>query len=86
MSEIDRRRRDFVRSLAEYLVGNQVERSIELSMHTRQAIQWAHIRSLTPLLGYPTVDEAEDTLREFLMLEKLHRPASEDEMEDHDAR
>jgi hypothetical protein len=56
----------FVRELAEYLVADQAMRSIELSMQKPEALQWARLRNATPLSGYPTVEEAERLLTEFL--------------------
>lgn len=59
-------RQRFIRVLAEYLVGNQVEQSIRLQMGKQSAKEWAALRSATPLFGYPTVDEAFSKLCEFL--------------------
>ena len=56
----------FIRKLAEYLVGDQVYKSILLEMGTSEARQWAELRGATPLGGYPTVEEAEDQLAKFL--------------------
>lgn len=61
----DRRaRRDgFIRALARYLVGNQVQMSVLLQMGKAEAVLWSQMRGQTPLVGYPTVEEAERTLR-----------------------
>lgn len=56
----------FVRALAEYLGGtNQAHMSIGLQMGRPEARMWADIRTNTPLSGYPTVDEAEESLIKF---------------------
>lgn len=57
---------EFVRALAEYLVGSQVEMSVKLQLGRPEAKIWAKLRSSTPLFGYPTVDEAEKTLAAWL--------------------
>lgn len=56
----------FIYKLAEYLVSDQAMKSIELQMRKPSAIKWAELRGATPLFGYPTVDEAVDTLTKFL--------------------
>jgi len=56
----------FIRRLAEYLVVDQARKSMELEAGNRWAKEWAMARSPVPLFGYPTVDEAEKTLTEFL--------------------
>lgn len=63
MSEAKHR---FIRALAEFLVATQARKSIELEMGKKSAMEWGTLRSATPLMGYPTVDEAEVTLTEFL--------------------
>ncbi len=60
------RKKEFIRKLAEYLVGDQVHKSILLEMGTSEARQWAELRGTTPLSGYPTVEEAVEQLTEFL--------------------
>jgi len=60
------RKNEFIRQLAEFLVGDQAAKGIELQMGRKSAQQWALLRSKTPLSGYPTVDEAEKQLQEFL--------------------
>jgi hypothetical protein len=61
------RKRRFIRALAEYLAGtNQVAMSIGLEMGKPDAKEWAKVRSASPLFGYPTVDEAEKELTDFL--------------------
>jgi hypothetical protein len=56
----------FIRQLAIFLVEDQVKKSIGLEMGKESAKQWAALRSTTPLHGYPTVEEAEEALSEFL--------------------
>ena len=56
----------FIHRLAEYMVKDQAMKSIELEMGKPSAKEWAAMRSLTPLHGYPTVEEAEKVLTEFL--------------------
>lgn len=60
------RRDAFIKALANYLVRDQAKRSIQLEMGSSDAKEWAEMRSLTPLMGYPTVDEAVQVLKEFL--------------------
>jgi len=63
----------FIRALAEYLAGRQVEKSVRIQMSTKfrnddvDAQEWARLRNLSPLRGYPTVDEAEKALTEWLL-------------------
>ena len=61
------RKSAFIRQLAVYLAGNQAEMSIRLQMGRADAQAWAALRDETPLRGYPTVDEAEAQLREWLL-------------------
>lgn len=56
----------FIKRLAEYLVKDQAKKSIQLEMGSPAAKEWAALRRETPLFGYPTVEEAERTLTEFL--------------------
>ena len=65
MSDADRKKA-FIRRLAVFLAGDQARKSIELQMGKPSAREWAELRDLTPLFGYPTVDEAESQLTEFL--------------------
>ncbi len=56
-----------IRKLSEFLAGpNTAKYSIELAQGSETAKLWAEMRGLTPLFGYPTVDEAEKILCEFL--------------------
>lgn len=61
---------EFIKQLAIYLVGDQAHMSILLSMPPgmaqAEAKKWAELRGKTPLFGYPTVEEAEAELTEFL--------------------
>ena len=56
----------FIAALAEYLVGDQVKKSIHLQLGKESAVQWSKLRGLTPLHGYPTVEEAQKILEDFL--------------------
>ena len=56
----------FLQGLAEYLVGGQALKSVELQMGKVSAKEWATLRNLTPLAGYPTVLEAKEILRMWL--------------------
>lgn len=57
----------FAAALAKYLGGPaQVEMSIKLQMGKPEAELWSEIRSATPVFGYVSVEEAEQTLRSFL--------------------
>ncbi len=60
------RKKLFIKELAVFLVGDQAMKSIELEMGKIHAKQWSNLRSITPLFGYPTIEEAEETLMEFL--------------------
>lgn len=60
-------RADFIKALADFLVGDQGTRSIELEMRRPHAIAWAGLRQTTPLVGYPTVNEAEVILGKWLL-------------------
>jgi len=61
------RRRRFVKKLAEFLVKDQARKSIELGMNKSSAVEWSELRNTTPLMGYPTVEEAEETLAKWLL-------------------
>ena len=56
----------FVKQLAEFLVADQAHMSILLQMGKPEATKWAKLRGATPLMGYPTVEEAEELLLRFL--------------------
>lgn len=56
----------FVKALAEYLVKDQAAKSIRLGMNSPTALEWAKLKNTTPLQGYPTIEEAEKTLSEWL--------------------
>ncbi len=60
-------KKKFIKKLAEYLVKDQAKKSIQLEMGSQDAKLWAELRSLTPIVGYPTVEEAEYVLTWFLM-------------------
>lgn len=60
-------RREFVRALAEFLAGpRSAEMSIMLEMLNPEAMRWAKLRDATPLMGWPSVDEAERQLLAWL--------------------
>jgi hypothetical protein len=61
-----RSKKVFIRSLAEYLSGNPAERSIRLSMGDKNAQEWANLRGHTPIFGYPSVEETEKILSDWL--------------------
>jgi hypothetical protein len=58
---------EFIKALAEFLVNDQGLKSIQLEVGGTFAKEWAHLRSTTPLFGYPTVEEAEQVLRDWLL-------------------
>jgi hypothetical protein len=60
------KKKKFICALAEYLVKDQARKSVELQFGKDSAKEWSELRSTTPLFGYPTVEEAEKTLTEFL--------------------
>ena len=62
----ERARNEFVMALADYLVGDQVKQSIDLQMGRESAKKWAELRNVSPLRGYPSVEEAAKELREWL--------------------
>jgi len=55
----------FIVQLAEFLVGDQALKSIKLEMGDIFAKQWAELRGVSPLSGYPTLEEAIETLTQF---------------------
>lgn len=64
---VERTRKDlFIERLAVFLVEKQAHKSILLQMGKPEAKEWAELRAATPLFGHPTVEEAEELLREFL--------------------
>ena len=56
----------FIKRLATYFATDQGKWSIRLEMGSEDAKTWASLRSYTPLMGYPSVEEAEKLLTEFL--------------------
>jgi hypothetical protein len=62
-----RRKSEFIDALAKFLVENQAMKSIRLQMLEPLALEWAELRNKSPLHGYPTVEEAKQDLREFLL-------------------
>lgn len=61
------RKKKFVRALAEYLASDLAHKSILCQMGKSEGRQWAELWNASPLRGYPTVDEAEKMLTEFLL-------------------
>ena len=67
MSQKLERQQNFVKELAQYLVGNEARNSIGLQMGKESAKEWLRLRSATPLFGYyPDIERAEAELYEFL--------------------
>jgi hypothetical protein len=64
----------FLRALAAYLVGDQVMQSIRLDVGDPGAARWAALRTTTPLMGYPSMAEAESLLGEWLGITPLPAP------------
>lgn len=67
----DGKKKRFIIALAEFLADNQASKGIMLGIETQSApvkwaSEWAKLRSATPLLGYPTVEEAVEILTDFL--------------------
>ena len=73
MSDRLNRKEKFIKVLAQFLVENQAGKSIALELESRRkpmlpwAHEWAALRNATPLFGYPSVAEAEEALRDFLL-------------------
>ena len=63
---MDGRKKAFIRALAEFLVKGQVKKRMEVWVGKSSAKEWAALRDATPLNGYPTTDEAEKILTEWL--------------------
>ena len=60
-------KKEFIRILAEFLVGNEAKKSIELQMGKESAKEWSKLRNATPLFGYyPDINKAIKELEEFL--------------------
>jgi len=64
---------EFIRQIAEFLVGNEATKSIILESETRGNAgpirwghEWAKLRNRSPIRGYATVEEAERDLWEML--------------------
>lgn len=56
----------FVKALAQFLVADQAKKSMQLALGVEVGHQWRDLRMTTPLAGYPTVQEAEKQLAEWL--------------------
>jgi hypothetical protein len=64
---MNERKKEFIRALAEFLVGNEARKSIELQMGKESAKEWSKLRSATPLFGYyPNIEKAVKELEKFL--------------------
>ena len=57
---------NFIKVLAKFLTEDQVKKSIYLQMKDPGAEEWAKLRGATPLFGYPSIEESEEILKEFL--------------------
>jgi len=66
-------KKEFVKTLAKFLVEGQASKSIKLEMGEESAKEWSVLRQTTPIFGYPTVAEAEAQLSEWLEI-SLHDP------------
>lgn len=56
----------FIKALAAYLVVGQAKKAIMAQMGNPEAREWQVLRAATPIDGYPTLEEGERILREFL--------------------
>ncbi len=56
----------FIKELVRYLVKNQATKSIGVELGNPAFCEWVTLRELTPLRGYPTVEEATIIITEFL--------------------
>ena len=67
------KKKAFIAELAKYLADNQAEKGIALQLESKLrpvvpwAREWAKVRGASPLFGYPTIEEAEAQLTEFLL-------------------
>lgn len=60
-------KKEFIKALAEYLVGKEELKSVQLSMGSPSAKEWATLRDATPLRGYySNINRAIKELEEFL--------------------
>lgn len=58
---------EFIKALADYLVGSEALKSVQLQMGSPSAKEWAKLRDATPLFGYyPDKEKAIKELEEFL--------------------
>lgn len=61
----------FIRRLAEFLVADQVAKGLVLAGGPAKLVdfakEWEALRNASPVFGYPTVEEAEKVLNDFLM-------------------
>lgn len=70
------KKKEFIKQLASFLVGNQAGKSIALEVEARSissqlpgpflATEWAALRNASPVFGYATHEEAVKQLTEFL--------------------
>lgn len=57
----------FIKKLAKFLADKPAKKSIDLEMENPYALAWAEIRNSTPLFGYPSIEEAEKILSDWLL-------------------
>lgn len=68
------RRKAFIEELAKFFVDNQAGKRVALEVESYRlskpvvewATEWARLRGVTPVFGYPTHEEAVKILTEFL--------------------
>lgn len=56
----------FIKELVRYLVENQVIKSKGVELNNPVFCEWVTLRELTPIKGYPTIEEATKIITEFL--------------------
>lgn len=60
----------FIKALAKFLVANETEMSVKLTLKREDAVRWCDLRNATPLMGYydgtEGLERAERELTEFL--------------------
>lgn len=66
VDELAKRKARFIHEIAEFLTKDQAKWSIKLELDDAVAKRWATLRAASPLMGYPTLEEAEELLTRFL--------------------
>lgn len=66
VDELALRKARFIHEIADFLTKDQGKWSIKLEMGDEAAKRWASLRAASPLMGYPTLEEAEQLLTRFL--------------------